>query len=260
MNTVVAPQQNPGGEVVDDVIARGDLKSLSPEQRVVHYHNVCRSLGLNPLTQPFQYVTLNGKLQLYARRDAADQLRKLHGINIEIVSRSVQDGLMTVHTRARDKTGRTDEDYGVVSIAGLRGEAAANAMLKCVTKAKRRTTLSICGLGFLDETEVEDIPDVAEPMPANQIAHDPDTGELDDTPDDDMSSSEAYALRWERLIEEATSGHDLAAQWNAERQMRNNIEWSDPDTPARLKGAVMRRIHELKTPDLATQRLKAEDT
>ena len=30
-------------------------------------------------------------------------------------------------------------------------------MLKAVTKAKRRTTLSICGLGMLDETEVEDI-------------------------------------------------------------------------------------------------------
>ncbi len=28
--------------------------------------------------------------------------------------------------------------------------------MKCETKAKRRATLSICGLGFLDETEIED--------------------------------------------------------------------------------------------------------
>jgi hypothetical protein len=31
-------------------------------------------------------------------------------------------------------------------------------ILKAVTKAKRRVTLSICGLGFLDETEVDSIP------------------------------------------------------------------------------------------------------
>jgi hypothetical protein len=32
--------------------------------------------------------------------------------------------------------------------------------MKAVTKAKRRVTLSICGLGMLDETEVETIPNV----------------------------------------------------------------------------------------------------
>jgi hypothetical protein len=40
-------------------------------------------------------------------------------------------------------------------------EDRANTILKAVTKAKRRVTLSICGLGFLDETEVEDIPAAA---------------------------------------------------------------------------------------------------
>jgi hypothetical protein len=32
--------------------------------------------------------------------------------------------------------------------------------MKCVTKAKRRATLSLCGLGWLDETEIETIKDV----------------------------------------------------------------------------------------------------
>jgi hypothetical protein len=48
---------------------------------------------------------------------------------------------------------------GAVSLVGLRGEALANAIMKAETKAKRRATLSICGLGFLDETEIETIPD-----------------------------------------------------------------------------------------------------
>ena len=121
---------------------------------------MCQSVGLNPLTRPFEYISLQGKLVLYARRDAADQLRRIHGISVEIVERKVVGDILVVHVRAHDKSDRTDEDLGTVSVAGLKGEALANAMLKGITKAKRRVTLSICGLGMLDETETEpdDIP------------------------------------------------------------------------------------------------------
>jgi hypothetical protein len=44
--------------------------------------------------------------------------------------------------------------------------------MKAITKAKRRVTLSICGLGWLDETEIESIPSA---MPARV---DIDTGEI----------------------------------------------------------------------------------
>jgi len=54
--------------------------------------------------------------------------------------------------------GRTDTDDGAVAVAGLQGEAHANALMKTVTKAKRRVTLSILGLGMLDESEAETIP------------------------------------------------------------------------------------------------------
>jgi len=45
------------------------------------------------------------------------------------------------------------------------GEARANLMMKAETKAKRRVTLSICGLGMLDETEVESLPPAATGAP-----------------------------------------------------------------------------------------------
>jgi len=147
-----------GGDIMEAVITKGDLAKLTPIERVTYYKKVCDSVGLNPLTRPLAYITLNGKVVLYALRDAADQLRKINGISVEVVSQRVDGDMLTVHVRARDKSGRTDEDFGVVSIAGLRGEARANATLKCITKAKRRVTLSIAGLGFLDETEVDDIP------------------------------------------------------------------------------------------------------
>ena len=40
----------------------------------------------------------------------------------------------------------------------LTGVDLANAIMKTETKAKRRATLSICGMGLLDELEVEDTP------------------------------------------------------------------------------------------------------
>lgn len=260
MNTAVAPHDEQSSLVqkIDSALFRNDLSKLSDEERVVHVHNVCRSLGLNPLTQPLQYITLSGRLTLYAKRDAADQLRKLHGINIEIADRTVHDGLLTVHVRATDKTGRRDEDYGVVSIAGLRGEAAANAFLKAVTKAKRRVTLSIAGLGFLDETEVEeDIPD-AKPHAFGHLAapepeHVTEDGEV-------RTSGDDYAERWLMQIENAVSAQDLAAEWNSERALRDKMIWPDNQAFARLKAAVTKRIEELKQPDLATQRMKAQDT
>jgi len=255
MNTIekAAPQQ-PTAQTVDDVIARGDLSNLSPQQRVIHYHNVCRSLGLNPVTQPFAYITLSGKLTLYAKRDACDQLRKLHGINIQIPDRTVHDGLLTVHAKATDKTGRTDEDLGVVSIAGLRGEAASNAVMKAVTKAKRRVTLSICGLGFLDETEVEDIPDAVQ----ESTLAPPKT----DAPKSKIPSSDDYVERWTIFLEDAVSAGELITTWKDEGALRRAINWPDPAEPTRLALLVSKRIEELKKepPDLITQRLKAEES
>jgi hypothetical protein len=169
-------QASVAGEVMEQVLIKGDLSKLTSEERAMYYNAVCKSVGFNPLTRPLEYITLNGKLTLYARRDAADQLRKLNGISVEIVSRSVDDGLLVVHARARDKTGRTDEDFGAVSIGGLRGEAAANAILKAVTKAKRRVTLSISGMGFLDETEVESIPGAEPARPMKDVTQQPSGG------------------------------------------------------------------------------------
>ena len=58
----------------------------------------------------------------------------------------------------KDKNGKEDSDIGAVSLIGLKGEAYANAIMKAATKSKRRVTLSISGLGLLDESEVDSIP------------------------------------------------------------------------------------------------------
>lgn len=160
MNAITTTPQ--GGlllpEDIEKVVVGGDLSPLTPEQRVAYVKAVCESVGLNPLTKPFEYIKLNGKLVLYALKGATDQLRQVHGVSIRVVHQAVQGGLFIVTVEATDKAGRVDTDMGVVPLGNAQGESAANAMMKALTKAKRRVTLSICGLGMLDESEVETIP------------------------------------------------------------------------------------------------------
>src|SRR3989442_8443107 len=157
---VVPPTPTPSipPEVLEQVLIGGDLAQLTEAQRLAYYRAVCQSLGLNPLSKPFEYLTLNGKLRLYALRDCADQLRRLHGISIYITNRERLGEIYIVTARAKDRTGREDESTGAVALGTLKGDALANALMKCETKAKRRVTLSIAGLGWLDETELETIP------------------------------------------------------------------------------------------------------
>jgi len=166
---------NEGINIIEAVIAAGDLSRLSVDQRNTYYVTVCQSIGLNPLTRPFEYITLNGKLTLYARKDATDQLRSIKGVSITRADVSLADpDWVIVTTEARDATGRTDIDVGCVSRKDMRGDLG-NVIMKAVTKSKRRVTLSLCGLGMLDESEVETIPD-AKPFvaPTPQIPVAPD--------------------------------------------------------------------------------------
>lgn len=144
-------------EVIERVITQGDLAKMSAGDRVSFYWRTCESLGLNPLTRPFEFINLNGKLTMYARKDATDQLRQLNGVSVTAITRDKDDdlGLLTVVATGVDKNGRADQATGVVAIKGLSGEALANAVMKAETKAKRRLTLSLVGLGFLDESEIE---------------------------------------------------------------------------------------------------------
>ena len=148
---------NANNDIISSLILNGDLSKMTPEQKIGYYKNFCESLGLNPLTQPFQILVLNNKHKLYATKDATDQLRKIHNVSIIKLEKSIESGLC-IFTAYAKSNGKEDASSGAVTIDGLKGEALANAIMKAETKAKRRVTLSICGLGLLDENEVTDIP------------------------------------------------------------------------------------------------------
>jgi hypothetical protein len=225
-----------GAEVLERVIVQGDLAQLTPAERVTYYRQVCESLGLNPLTRPFDYIGLNGRLTLYARKDAADQLRRIHGISVRIVAREMIDtlGLYVVTARATTPDGREDESIGAVSVKGLTGEALANAIMKAETKAKRRVTLSIVGLGWTDESEVESIPGAS----AVQVDHE--TGEILNQPSPATPATP----------EQAAVAHDRGgAKSSTNKQYRllgvllDRVGLSREDAPLYISALIQREIH-----------------
>src|SRR5262245_57251787 len=156
----IATSTNP----LERLLAQGDLSSLTSEQRSDYYIALCESLNLNPLTRPFEFINFDGRVQLYAKKDCTEQLRKMHKISIQITDRSNHGDLFFVTARAtmpiEPMVERQDESIGAVSLLNLKGKDAANAIMRAETKAKRRVTLSICGLGILDESELESVPNV----------------------------------------------------------------------------------------------------
>jgi hypothetical protein len=145
--------------IIESVVIEGDLSRLTPEQRVEYYLRVCNNLGLNPLLRPFNYITIRGKLILYPTKTCHSQLRENRNVSIDDLDIKEDNDNITVIVKGHDSTGRTDVEIAVVSKKDMGGDYGNNVM-KCVTKGKNRLTLSLCGLGMPDETELETIPEV----------------------------------------------------------------------------------------------------
>jgi len=143
--------------IISSIVINGDISKLSPQQKVNYYRQFCERLGLDPLSQPFKLLRLNGREILYCDRTGAQQLNKLHGVSHEIRARETVSGCYVVTAQASTPDGRHTESIGAVTIDNLKGDALCNAMMKAETKAKRRATLDLLGLGILDETETETI-------------------------------------------------------------------------------------------------------
>jgi hypothetical protein len=153
--------------MLSNVIMTGNLSKLTPEQKVVYYKAYCERVGLDPVTKPFELLSLNGKEVLYCTRSGTQQLSALHKVSHQITARELQGSAYLVTCRATDSTGRYSESIGAVNVENLKGDAICNAYMKAETKAKRRATLDLLGLGILDESEIETIRD-ARTMPLQE--------------------------------------------------------------------------------------------
>ena len=191
--------------VVESLVVRGDISQLSTADRSQYYLRMCASLGLNPTTQPLAFLKLNGKDVLYVTRGATDQLAAMHRVNREIIDGpKVVDlgGTKAVYAvcRATLPNGRVE-----TATAAIPATDIINSLMKVETKAKRRATLSILGLGVsLDESELDTIPAAVRGEPAPSPA----------VPDVDPDASRAYAA-YVTAVEGAASCQAVAAAWMA---------------------------------------------
>jgi hypothetical protein len=205
-------------QIMEQVIIKGDLSKLTPEERTKYYMKVCESIGLNPLTKPFEYIALNGKLQLYALKACTEQLRGIHDVSVTDLTETLVNDVFIVTAKVRNGDGRTDAAKGAVPIKGLTGEALANAMMKAETKAKRRATLSLCGLGWLDESEIESIPG-AKVVPnggETNVGAEPSTGPTGDNRAPQNERSSADDIEWAKTVFGQVIGLVSAAKSNEE--------------------------------------------
>lgn len=250
-----------GIEAAELALISGDLAKLNPDQRVTFYNRVCESLGLNPLTQPFSYITLNGKLTLYARKDAADQLRRVHGVSIGKPDIRFEDDWILVTVTATTADGRSDSDVGAVSRKDMRGDFG-NALMKAVTKAKRRVTLSVCGLGMLDETEVESIPgarahaEFHQPaLPPKEPAKPAPAANRNHTSDDLFD-----VIRQLADLEDRPTGEVIAELFRAMKTDAASLDDLNQKAVNDAHAAVVRRIEKARTADGKLPGTAAEPT
>ena len=144
--------------IIESIVVKGDLSGLNQQQKVAYYNYRCQQIGLDPSAKPFDLLNLSGKQVLYANAGATQQLCSMHKLSTQITHRERVDDIYLVSCRVTGADGRVSENQGAVSVANLKGDALANAILKATTKAIRRSVLAHCGLGMMDETEVETIP------------------------------------------------------------------------------------------------------
>lgn len=216
--------------IVESLVLQGDISKMQPSQKVDYYKWLCDSLGLNPATQPFQIIKFQGKEILYAKKDATDQLRKIHKVSVfekSIDTAFADKGIYVVNVKVQDGTGRTDIGTGAVVMGNQSGEALANLIMKAETKAKRRATLSICGLGMLDESELDTMPPHTV-APVNEVniipmKETPKRDFMEETKD--IDTKEKY-VEWEKTL---VTEEDRKAAYNVKAQVqlrltRLNIE------------------------------------
>lgn len=232
---------------MEAVVVNNDLAKMSSADRWTYYCNLCKSLNLNPLTRPFQLLNLSGKLSMYATKDCTEQLRKLHGVSLEVVSREEDGGVILVTCKATDASGRTDESIGAVACEGLRGEAKANAFMKAETKAKRRVTLSICGLGVIDESEVSSIPGATlaefEPVDAH-LVNDPSEGP-ERVSEANNAKQKADDLHAEQYLAAKKAMKDLLGYTpEGETALKQTVKTSGCDSMLKLQKAVIAAIEQ----------------
>ena len=207
---------SPLEQLLSEVQASGnDTTRLPTQDKAALLRGLSKALGLNPLSGGVMLLRTGGKETLYVTKVGTDQIAAREKLSRETVCgpevRAIEGKkVVFCQVRARHPDGRSEMSTATLPLAD-----PVNDLMKCETKAKRRATLSVCGLGLLAEDEIETI------QGAQKV--DVDTGALPEPEDDGADGSRAFAAYVESLTTatDATSirrlYHALIENLRAER-------------------------------------------
>lgn len=137
-----------------------NLNTASPEQLEAYKAAVAAVLNVDPLMldyimmpDPMGFTGTNRVL--YAKRGAAEVLRKNMGIDIVSLTPYESNGWLAYTVVAKNREGRQEVAVGAAYTQNLTGERVAHAVMTAQTRAVRRVTLQFVTGGILDESEVQ---------------------------------------------------------------------------------------------------------
>jgi hypothetical protein len=115
-------------------------------------------------------------------------------------------------------------------VGHLKGDALANALMRAETKAKRRVTLSLAGLGWLDETEIVTIPGAR----VGEANGDQEAGEIHGTGVPDHSAGEVTRLSHDQARELKKLAQTVFGYPEGARRLRHDLGF-EPDERLTLR-------------------------
>jgi hypothetical protein len=153
-NRWVAPlNEEDAAGALAHVLGTGDLYQLSNAQRVAHYINLCRSIGVSPLSRPYQWIEFKegenspAVLTLYFKPTAAAQALRNNHISVHFPRREIVGELFVVEAHGTAPDGREGVGTKYVPLVGkygrLQGRHLANAYMSAETGALRRLAINM---------------------------------------------------------------------------------------------------------------------
>lgn len=237
------------------LVAAGDISKLAPNEKLQVYVAKAQLMKIDPRVQPFDIIprkNRDGEITsetLYPNARCANELRRLHSVSFGSTSLTFPDkDHVMAEVVVKLPSGRTDTDIGVVKI-GDKGFTKADAIMKAVTKAKRRATFSILGMPQYadDHPTVEVLSDDAvsiEPqyMTASEITDLIGVGEVAGFALDEIAY--VFSIIW------PNQEKDKRLKLMEEGDMYNYVisEFSDPDRVAYWKERYARTHSKEVTP------------
>ena len=156
--------------LVEKAILDKNFSSVPQAERLQYCKELSKTFGINFMTGPFDFIKVQGKTKVHANKNCAEQLCAIHGISVDVLSQEMDKAFFIATAKAIAPDGRYTVEAGVVSFYFKAKDRSGgysyrkmdcnemvNAKLKAVTKAKRRAVLSLCGVGMMDESELESI-------------------------------------------------------------------------------------------------------